>query len=186
MSGNKFDPDVANPGMHTISYSISNGACSEVVTQQIFVKDAPEPALRSLGSSRLWQGVLTYYNCDTSATNSTFNFYNQSFALGYSSYQIDFGDGNSATGTTFPSTPVNPISHTYGSSGLYQVKLTLYNSNGCSRSSVVNVFFGEQPAIGFNIPGGAINQCLPQDSGYIEICVAITNVSNNSPTLFTL
>ncbi len=187
VSGNKFDPDIGAVGNRIVTYTVTNGACSRSVSDTIYVKDAPEPNLKSTGSSRIWQGVTTYYNCDTSSTNSTFVFYNQSLATNYSSYTLDFGDGSSVTGTTFPSNPTTPITHTYVTSGLYEVKLTLHHSNGCDRTSTINIFFGRQPAIGFNIPGGAINQCIPDKNGFIEICVAITNVSANSPfTIYTL
>jgi PKD repeat protein len=188
VSGNKFDPDaVGTNTSHTITYTVTKGGCTKFTTRDVYVKDAPEPNLRSTGSSRLWQGLTTYYKCDTSSTTTNFNFYNQSFSLGYSSYTIDFGDGQSSTGSVFPNNVGTAISHAYLTEGLYTVTLTLHNSNGCSRSSKINVFFGRQPAIGFNIPGGAINQCIPDDNGYIEICVAITNVSANSPfTIYTL
>ncbi len=188
VSGNKFDPDaVGTNTSHAITYTVTKGGCTKFTTQTIYVKDAPEPNLRSTGSSRTWQGVTTFYKCDTTSTATSFNFFNQSFSTGYSSYTINYGDGQSSTGSVFPNNVGTAISHSYSTPGLYTVTLTFHNPNGCDRSSIINVFFGRQPAIGFNIPGGAINQCIPDKNGFIEICVAITNVSANSPfTIYTL
>ncbi len=187
VSNNRFDPDIANLGLKTITYTVTSGGCTKSTTQNVYVLDAPEPNLRSTGSSRTWQGVTTFYKCDTTSTTTSFNFFNQSFSTNYSSYTIDFGDGQSATGSIFPTNVSTAISHPYNTPGLYTVRLTLHNANGCDRTSTINVFFGRQPAIGFNIPGGAINQCIPDQNGFIEICVAITNVSANSPfTIYTL
>ncbi|MGB0176541.1 MAG: PKD domain-containing protein, partial [Owenweeksia sp.] len=188
VSGNTFDPDAANLGSNTITYTVTSGACTESTTRSIFVKDAPEPVLRANGFGSSWQGVLTYSSCDSASNTSTFTFYNQSLSNNYVSYTLDFGDGSPLmTGAVFPNNLGSGISHQYVGAGLYQVSLTLHHANGCSRTEIINVFIGQQPAIGFSIPGGTINQCIPRDSGYIEICVAVTGVAGNNPeTIYTL
>ncbi len=188
VSNNTFDPDAANPGQHTLTYTVTAGACTETTTRDIYVNDAPEPVLRANGFGTPWQGRLTYSSCDSVSNTSTFTFYNQSLATNYSSYNLDFGDGSATvSGAVFPNNLGAGISHQYVGAGLYEVALTLNHSNGCSRTDTINVFIGQQPAIGFSIPGGTINQCIPRDSGYIEICVAVTGVAGNNPeTVYTL
>lgn len=188
VTNNTFDPDAANPGTSNITYTVSNGACTDFVIQSIFVKDAPEPNLRANGFGTTWQGILTYSSCDSASNTSTFTFYNQSLSNNYVSYTLDFGDGSAAVnGAVFPNNLGAGINHQYVGAGLYEVSLTLHHANGCSRTDIINVFIGQQPAVGFSIPGGTINQCIPRDTGFIEICVAVTGVAGNNPeTVYTL
>jgi gliding motility-associated-like protein len=53
-------------------------------------------------------------------------------------YQWDFGDGNTATGTQ--------VSHTYATSGNYNVTLTI-TSEGCTESSMVQVTINPEPTV---------------------------------------
>ncbi|GEM_PF-2192132 len=189
VSNGVFDPDVPSVNtLHTLTYTVTTGACTESTTRTIYIKDAPEPALRANGFGTPWQGILTYSSCDSASNTSTFTFYNQSFDNSYKSYTLTFGDGSPAmSGAVFPNNLGAGIAHQYVGAGLYTVTLTLNYPNGCSRTDTINVFIGQQPAVGFSIPGGTINQCIPRDNGFIEICVAVTGVSGNNPeTVYTL
>ena len=59
-----------------------------------------------------------------------------------SSWQWDFGDGN--TSTTGPAT-----SHTYTTAGIYPVNLTVTNNNGCVDDTTINITINELPIVDF-------------------------------------
>lgn len=185
VSGGEFDPDAAGPGDHTITYIVTQGACSDTITTTIFVKPAPSTLLLAKGFPDTFGGIPTYTTCDT--TNPFFfEFHTVTDPTSYVSYTFNYGDGTSINGTTFPTAPVY-IPHTYASTGLYTVSLTLNGSNGCSRTDEINVFIGVSPSLGFT-RSGSNSFCLPRvDSGYIEMCFNILNAGNNDPsTVYTL
>lgn len=188
VSNNVLNPNVGSVGNRTLTYTVSNGACTRSSSFVIFIKDSPEPNFRANGfPTSQWQGIDTYTICD-STTTPEFRFFHEIPIIDYDSYSLDFGDGSAVlTGTSFPTNFGAGILHLYPNAGLFQATLTLFNNNGCSTVETINIFIGEQPAVGFSIPGGTINQCIPRDSGFIEICVAVTGVSQNPPeTIYTL
>lgn len=188
VSNNRLDPDAAGNGNRTLTYTVTNGNCTRTSNFVIFIKDAPEKNFRANGfPSSQWQGIDTYTVCD-STTIPEFRFFHKIPIIDYNSYSLNFGDGSPInTGISLPTNFGTGITHLYPNPGLFPVTLILFKNNGCSTEESINVFIGEQPAVGFSIPGGTINQCIPRDSGYIEICVAVTGVSQNPPeTIYTL
>ena len=81
----------------------------------------------------------SYINCD----NFTFNFQNESGSSVVTSYAWDFGVPNNSTDTSSQPTPV----FTYPDTGLYQLKLKVSTSAGCTDSATapVKVFPGFTP-----------------------------------------
>ena len=185
VSNGTFDPDAAGPGNHTITYILNQGACSDTITKNVFVKPAPSTVLLAKGFSEVYGGVPTYTNCDTTSA-FFFEFHTITDPASYSGYTIDFGDGTDSSGITFPTAPVY-IAHTFPSAGLYTVRLTLNGLNGCSRTDSINVFIGVSPALGFT-RSGSNSFCLPRDSGgYVEMCFNILNTaSNDASTIYVL
>ncbi len=188
VSNNNLDPDSGPVGDRILTYTVSNGNCTRTATFTIFVKDSPEPNFRANDfPTSQWQGVDTYTICD-STTTPEFRFFHEFPLFDYDSYSLDFGDGSPlVTGVAFPTNFGAGIIHLYPVAGLFPATLVLIKNNGCSTTETINIFIGEQPAVGFSIPGGTINQCIPRNSGFIEICVAVTGVSQNPPeTIYTL
>jgi gliding motility-associated-like protein len=87
----------------------------------------------------------SYLNCD----NFTFTFENESASSSVSSYLWDFGVTTSTTDTSTQPTPT----FTYPDSGLYQLKLKVSTTGGCTDSAVapVKVYPGFTPA--FTVTG---------------------------------
>lgn len=188
VSNGNLDPDSGPVGNRTLNYTVNNGSCSRTATFTIFIKDSPEPNFRANDfPTSTWQGIDTYTICD-STTTPEFRFFHEFPLFDYDSYSLDFGDGSPPlTGVAFPTNFGTGIIHLYPNAGLFPATLVLIKNNGCSTTETINIFIGEQPAVGFSIPGGTINQCIPRDSGFIEICVAVTGVSQNPPeTIYTL
>lgn len=115
-----FDPAVAGPGMHTITYSIG-GACGD--TQSIDILVNPLPTVTAIGD------VLS--GCEPLTVTFT------STGTPGISCLWDFGDGNT-------STDCGPVTHTYTNAGSYDVSLTVTDANGCTNSvtspGYINVF----------------------------------------------
>ncbi len=171
-----FDPSVAGIGTHRIQYNVQNALCTDTASALITVINAPNAHLAAQGTPTLFNGQLTYTRCVPSS--SIFNFYSNTPAGSYTGYRINFGDGSPVqTGVSFPS-PVLP--HSYGSTGIYKVALTLIGGNGCESTDTVTIFYGSNPSVGLNITGNNI-QCLPSDSSGITFWFPITNISSNPP-----
>lgn len=182
VNGDFFDPDAAGPGDHTITYILTQGACSDTTTTTINVKVAPNTVLLAKGFPDVFAGIPTYTTCDSTGS-LFFEFHTITDPTSYTSYTIDFGDGTTSSGTTFPTAPVY-VGHTYAGAGLYSVVLTLNGANGCSRSDQINVFIGVSPALGFT-RSGTNNFCLPRvDSGYVEMCFNILNTASNDSSTY--
>ena len=180
VTDNTFDPDAAGLGDHSLTYILTQGACSDTVTQSIHVLPSPNTILLAKGFPTTYAGVLTYSTCDTS-NPYFFEFHSITDSNDYVSYTFEYGDGNSISGTTFPTAPTY-ISYTYGSTGLFTARLTLTGANGCTRTDVINVFIGVSPALGFT-RSGTNSFCLPRvDSGYVEVCFNILNTASNDPS----
>jgi len=103
----------------------------------------------------------SYINCD----NYTFTFQNESGASTVSSYLWDFGVTSTSTDTSSQPTPV----FTYPDSGLYQLKLKVSTTGGCTDSvtSPVRVYPGFKP--GFTVIGSCYQSpFFFKDTTYIK------------------
>ncbi len=126
-----------SPGIYTVKMVANFGACTDSALKQVTVLDKPTAGFSSTATSSCSAPfTVTFGNGSTGGT----------------SYQWDFGDGNT-------STDPNP-SHTYNTEGSYNVTLIVTNANGCTdtlrRSSFVNI---EAPQVQLNnLP---VNGCAP-------------------------
>lgn len=105
-----------NPGTYTVRLTVSDGnGCTNDTTRDIIVDPLPNVAFIA--------------DKTTGCAPETINFTNQSTGTNaLVGYAWDFGDGTT-------STDISP-SHAYASDGLYTVKLTVTDVNGCVDSLV--------------------------------------------------
>ncbi len=122
----------ATAGNYPVKLVSYFGACKDSVTKNVLVFSKPVSAF---GGSPL-------FSC---AAPLTVNFTNTSNAA--TSYQWDFGDGNTSTSAA--------PSHTYTAPGFYTVNLISTNANGCNDTLV------KQDYIKIRLPQAVINN-LPQ------------------------
>lgn len=113
----------ANAGTYSVTLEVTNDAGSNTFTQTdlILVEDVPAPSFT------------------TNTTDNTVDFTNTS--VGATSYEWDFGDGNT-------STEINP-SHTYAEDGIFIATLSATNDCG-TVSTEVTVSINTPPVADFN------------------------------------
>ena len=116
----------------------------------------------STSALSILQPIAKFNSTDTlNCPNKTVSFTNLSIG-GVLSYLWNFGDGNT-------STLANPT-HTYSAEGTYSVKLTVFNSTGCSDSiTKVNYMKIQYPGAAFNV-SDSVGTCPP-------LIVKFTNTS---------
>ena len=131
-----------SPGTYSVTLTASNSAGSSTVTQTDLIVVVGQPTAAF----------------STSVLGATVSFTNQSY--GATSYQWDFGDGNSST------TP-DPT-HTYAASGTYTVVLSAFNDCG-STTSTQTVTILLPPVAAFS--ASATEGCAP-------LTVTFTNESS--------
>lgn len=117
-----FDPQVAQAGIHTITYTYFNAAvgCNGFVFKEITVYAVETPEFES---------------DDVACANETIQFYNSS-TPGNSAFW-DFGDG----GTSIDFQPI----HIFSTTGTYEVLLVMENDFGCKDSTTQTIYITEVP-----------------------------------------
>jgi PKD repeat protein len=115
-----------NPGTYTVTLVVTNASnCRDtVINTNVTVNLLP----------------VADFSADTACLNSVTTFTDLSVANANNivSYSWNFGDGQ-----PFATVP-NPT-HLYGSPGVYQVTLTIVNSNGCVRDTTIGVLVNPLP-----------------------------------------
>jgi gliding motility-associated-like protein len=152
-----FNPSVAGPGTHTITYTFtSTGNCVATTTQTIVVNAKPNAS-------------FTYPTAACLPTTGIAQFtYNGTVTPGQT-YLWNFGDP--ASGANNTSALVNPT-HTYTNTGSYSVSVTVTNANGCVDDSVITTTFSVTPAL--NYP--ALTAVCESVTGTISVATAtVTN-----------
>lgn len=144
---NTFTRSFNQPGTYTIKlYTESNNGCSASLTQQIRLQ---EPSVTIAIGGDVY-GCLAGNNVTFDAT-FTSNFETAT------SYQWNFGDGQSASGKT--------TSHQYTSAGNYNISVTVETSSGCSYTTTENnaVQLATPPVITSVDNNQQASQCFGQD-----------------------
>lgn len=114
--GNVFDPVVAGVGNHTVTYNYTyTNGCIRTEQTVVEVNEVPVPFFSGDELAGCKEHTLTFID---STAISPFNC------------SWDFGDGQL-------STQCDSVTHTYLNSGLYDVSLTLEDSNGCIGSTTL-------------------------------------------------
>lgn len=111
-------------GNYTVTLTTTGqGNCSGTVTKSIQVYKAPTV---SVSVSDVCEGTASYFTSTTT---------------GASSYDWDFGDGNSSTAQS--------PRHTYAKAGTYTVKLTANSAYGCSTVETTTTTVNDLPTAGY-------------------------------------
>ncbi|MBD1395609.1 gliding motility-associated C-terminal domain-containing protein [Pontibacter sp. JH31] len=172
VSNGIFDPQVAGPGEHIITYTVPNeGLCSNSAAQIIQVDPQPDAKI----IDPLYD--FTYCSYTGSANSFKLEVENASkTAATNTGYTISWGDGKSDNyGKDF-----ERATHTYTAAGLYTITVTATDANGCVGTSTEQMFIGSNPGLGITSDGNNID-CAPVSYGF-----KITGVEGNSPhTVYT-
>ncbi|MDW7692319.1 PKD domain-containing protein [Flammeovirgaceae bacterium SG7u.111] len=138
--------EYAAPGTYSVTMTIVDGGygCNGIITQPNIVI-VPPPIEGAFSADK------TSF-CELGNPVSTVTFTPDSLSTGITSYEWDFGDGNT-------STAINP-SHTYTAFGSYEVTLTIRDANGCSVTITKNNYINGGP-IDADFEAVATGGCLP-------------------------
>jgi PKD repeat protein len=124
-----------------------------------------------------FNGYPTFHICNTNPT-AVFNFLNNSTPLTGVTSTIIWGDGsaNYTSATQWAS-----VSHTY-SSGLYVLDYIVTNSDGCTDTTVYQVFYGHGGTSSGAIGPSDITECAP----YTYTAYLIGFIPNPAGTFYTI
>ena len=141
----QFDPSVAGPGTHTITYTFtSTGGCVASTTSSIQVYPRPTSTFTLSGSG----GVCLGQDVTITPTATV------------SSGSITQWNWNLGNGQTPSNTNGNPFSVNYTPAGSYTVQLTTTSNNGCiSLPTTQTVNVNALPVADFALPTTAV--CMP-------------------------
>lgn len=140
-----FDPNVAGPGVHTITYTFTSaGGCTETITSTIEVYPRPTALFTVDAGACLGQSVtITPSSSIPSGAITNWNW--------------NLGDGNTPTYTNG-----NPFNVTYAATGNYNVQLVNISDQGCISEPVsLPVRVSPLPTVDFTVPAGI---CMPGGS----------------------
>jgi len=120
----------ASAGYYYVTLTVgSPNGCQSQVMKQVYVQYRPSSDFSWTG---VCEGAPTYFTDESTVPNNGI----------INNWLWDFGDGNT-------STDPNP-SHTYASSGTYQVNLTVWATYGCSHSMSKTVTITDSPIADFS------------------------------------
>ena len=137
-----FNPSVAGPGTHTITYTFtSTGNCVASTSQTIVVNPKPIAAF-SMNPSICLGETASIVNSSSIPSGSI------------STWNWNYGDGNTASYTNG-----NTYNYTFSSAGTYQVQLVTIGANGCVSDTVrQTIVVNSIPVASFNMPASV---CMP-------------------------
>jgi len=120
----------ATAGFKHVLLTVTNtNGCSDTASHNIFINELP---VAGFGNSVACEGTPMQFSDSSTTTAGTTIV----------SYLWNFGDGVTS--------PLGSPAHTYSPSGIYQVTLTIVNSNGCSQTITKPVTVHPNPVVEFN------------------------------------
>lgn len=128
----------AAPGTYTVTLTITNqNGCTNSKTRQVQVTAPPVAMFNSTNSS--CSGTAVLFSDLSSTPNGSI-----------STWTWDFGDGTIVS----INAPSNPnVSHTYTTSGIYDIVLTISTTTGCEAYSTKAITIHDVPATAFSFAG---------------------------------
>ncbi|OUL62347.1 PKD domain-containing protein [Flavobacterium sp. AJR] len=130
---------------------------SNTVTKVISVKQKPD---LKFGNANAPGSLKPFERCGDNNSNPKYSISvaNNSASIGcITSYNVDWGDGNSETNVVFPKT------HEYQKLGSFNMVITAIGNNSCSNSITYVVKNSNNPIGALIAPGNTINLCIPVD-----------------------
>lgn len=154
---------------------IDANGCADTSAAPITIKQAPDVQLQDTDV------FSPFSNCDNfpSPASPIFNLTvrNISPSAGcINTYSIDWGDGTVPQSGLVASN--FPVTHTYNTLGIFNLKVTAFGSNGCVGSKTYEVVNRADPAVGISGPEGTTG-CAP-----ISFWFKLKDFQSNSPGTF--
>jgi len=150
--------------------------CQNTVTKNVTVLRGPDPSLDpgNNGSTTYDPVQKVFVNCTATKSSPQFDFMAvnaSTTTLTNTSYDIDWGDGNTNKLNTFTN-----LSHRYQTLGFFDIKLSVTNSKtGCSSSKTYKFFNG-------NSPGGSLNNIANTvDCAPFTVTWPVIGTQDNAP-----
>lgn len=155
-----FDPNIAGPGVHTITYTFTTaGGCTGTINNTIEVYPRPTASFTASGNNGACLGqTVTLTNTSTvpSGTITTWNW--------------NLGDGNTPTYNNG-----NPFAVNYTAANTYTVQLVTVSDRGCFSIPVSQTIrISPLPVADFTVPTGI---CMPGGNATFN---NLSSVSDNS------
>ncbi len=155
-----FDPNIAGPGVHTITYTFTTaGGCTGTINNTIEVYPRPTASFTASGNNGACLGqTVTLTNTSTvpSGTITTWNW--------------NLGDGNTPSYNNG-----NPFAVNYATANTYNVQLVTVSDRGCFSVPVTQtVRISPLPVADFTVPTGI---CMPGGNATFN---NLSSVSDNS------
>lgn len=135
-----------NPGIYTISLTVSNASGSNTITRSQYISVADRPAVNFRASDSTGCFPLRVSFTDLSTPGTGVN----------TSYEWDFGDGAIGTGP-------NPF-HVYTAVGNYTVTLKVTNSSGCVRVFSKPQYIRVSTGVRVDFTNSLPQNCRPPES----------------------
>jgi gliding motility-associated-like protein len=133
---------------------IDNNGCEASSSELITVQQ--RPALNFTDLDAMFSEPFNNCGNNTADPEYTVNVGNDSpSASCVTSYDVDWGDGTSATNVTFP------LTHTYLELGSFNMVVTAYGDSGCNNTETILIKNSSNPVGAIEIPGNTVNLCLP-------------------------
>ena len=144
----------ATANTFTVTLIATDGTCSDTITQNVVVNNAPQVSFTSSGAT-------------TGCGSLTVNFVNNTTGGGGNSYTWNFGDGTGTSSSTNPS-------YTYSTPGTYTVSLAATLGSCSDADSIVNyITVNPAPTADFS----ASNVCLGDVMNFTNSSIGATGYS---------
>lgn len=130
----QFNPAIAGPGNHTITYTFTTtGGCTQSIPQTIQVYARPRPNFDFPTACLPANGFVQFNNSTTIADAQTMT------------WAWNFNDPNANGGNPNTSSVFQPT-HNFGE-GNFPINLSVTSSNGCMKDTTINAVFKVTPAL---------------------------------------
>jgi PKD repeat protein len=141
-------------GAYTVTLIATQGSCGDTLVRTNYIQVSPAPtAAFTPGATAVCLGDAVAFTDGSSSGGGTIV-----------SYQWNFGDGGTSSGTN--------VSHTYASAGTFNVTLTV-STGACQDDTVIAVNVNPAPVAAFSTT--ATSGCAP-------LTISFTNTTGGSPS----
>lgn len=139
---------------------LENGSPCDSIGIQVYNAPLIDIGIPLTSNISLNGDLLKSCVADDRAVVKIFNFAPTSNPV--SSYEVDWGDGDTESFSPEEFSPISTIEHAYQDDGYYSITITaISNENACNTSKTYTFYKGSNPAIGFATPGNTVGLCAP-------------------------
>ena len=136
-----------------VKLTVTDATGEKSISRDVYVKEKPDLKFTDLNASN-----KPFERCGDNNSNPkyTINVVNRSASAScVTSYNVNWGDGSTQTGVTFPA------SHEYQKLGSYNMVITAIGNNSCNNSVTYVVKNSNNPIGALIAPGNTTNLCIP-------------------------